>query len=311
MLKEIMLASAISFAPNNFPQVNLDNVGNEIEIDFMSFDIGSFSKLFIDLNTGYMFSCNLDYKGSDDNIISYQVHDKTDYSTCDFYKYGDYLQSGLREMGYNSNSDISNLYFFCDGPVLTFDGNISDNVAIPCFLAVPGEDDSTLWQISETNSLLLGEEYFSLEFGDFYSNDIITSDHLFLVLDIDDIVFSSINDRLIFASLFVRYVSFYISDDNDSTSNALTFSEFVYQDEDNLRTLLNELIIENQDIRQENEYLNSKHALTNIFDIVRGAFNGVINFLEIELMPNLTIGTIIFIPVVIGVIFFILKALVL
>lgn len=62
---------------------------------------------------------------------------------------------------------------------------------------------------------------------------------------------------------------------------------------------------------QENEELNSKHSLSNVFEIVRASFDGVINFLEVEIMPNITIGTLMFIPVVLGVIFFILKALVL
>lgn len=314
MIKEIMLASALTIAPNIYPQVNLDYVGNEIEIDFMSFDIGSFSQLVININTGYMFCCNLDYIGSDDNVISWQVHDKTDYATCDFYNYGDYLQAGLREMGYNSNSDISNLYFFCDGPIITFDGTTSVSIDIPCFLASPGEDDSVLLQTSETSSLILDGEYFEFEFGDFYSNDIITSDNLFLVLDINDIVFSSANDRLIFASLFVRYVSFYISDDNDTSSNALTFSEFVYQDETNLREFSNKLIQRNeeldkinQELIRENEELRGK-AITGITfgSVIKIISDNAAALLKTEILPNFTIGNIIFIPVIfslIGIIF--------
>lgn len=317
MIKEIMLASALTLAQPPYPHFyNVNNDYGKCYLDFGSIDYQHYNSYIINLNNGTTEISNLSY------VVDGGYYQKslntTTWVDSDINHLHDYLTWTFYDLYDDSLNNISHFFIEIDFESIVYNySGVDDEIVIDCYFAIPGEDDSTLFNISGTQSLIISPFY---NYAYIYAYDWLdvsywlTMDNSYLVLNTDTIEGNDGNsvdfDSI---TLFFNYsnigLGYWVNDDAFYLYG--TYSNFIYNNMYDWLDYALELEEVNSELRQENEELNSRHALTNVFEIVRGAFDGVVNFLEIELMPNLTIGTIIFIPVVIGVIFFILKALVL
>lgn len=318
MIKEIMLASSVlTNSLNSSYFYNLDSFGNKIQFSVEESYFDDYGEYYIlyNLSNGTTQICNCVINGdSYEYDVNLTIEGSTTPLISDYYIYNCHDKLGFLD-GLPRFTDESYFmfggYFFLGG--VNFEDIDNEYANMSYELVLKDSREEMLLILSDKDRLDLTSpysyQYFqfdNLMSGTFSVNE-SPSDYC-LLFQIREL-YSVLNSYLTFEfSLdFTTYEFYYSLANGYSESFGNHWSDFIYSNVSNYE----EIVERNNDLIAENNRLNSEHVFSNIFELVRGAINGVVDFMSIEIMPNLTIGSLFFIPVVIGVIWFILKALVL
>lgn len=319
MLNELILAMALTSTQPiaDISYYNLNNDYGNISINLTNYDAQDNNALIINLDTGDVVAAHLSIGDAAEH--TYTIDYSQIWTHSEIHHLSDYIQwfyhDSQESIGFDWNGFNLDFPFT---PVMY--NSLWSEIYLECFFAVPTRVPGIIQDVSGYSEIQIDfDTGRSMLFNEDWYDPIsfISLDTSYLVIKTNEI-FDGNNNKITPSKLdlFVKYSDIGIR--NDAVDIYGSYTDFIYGNLEELLdtidnlTLENERLTENNEfLRAENDSLNSKHALSNVFDIIRASFNGIVDFLEIELLPNLTIGTIIFIPVVIGVIFFILKALVL
>lgn len=336
MLKEMLLASSVIFNSSNI--YNLDNNYVKFSAEISHIDTQSNPVTFvIDLNSGNYYTCFLNITDEEPFtfLTANNIQNQNNNGALNLSSFINYIYSSF---GFNSQTIITYsymdiLYDFDINSLVLNDSVYNRQLYMSATLGTPvPSTPNTFYQVCDWwEGDYIEEEYThttqSLMFNNFIGHSL--DNDLYLIL--------SFHNLYVQPNYPVRFSMNFSFDDlyleledvngfyRDTNALENLYTNFIYDNYYKLQGAYDNLNYDfiqlegdydlvrhiNDELLAENDRLNSKHALSNTFDIIRSSFNGIVDFLEIELMPNLTIGTIVFIPVVIGVIFFILKALVL
>ena len=345
MLKDIILASALTLSQPPLPHFyDINNVYNRFVLNLYDFDYQHYNSYVLNLNDGTSFIGNT-YR-YENNV--YQITNTTMWTEHELLDFHNYLSWVYTNSNKDLDFDTFSLELDFNGWINNFVGS-DDEIVIPCSFMISSGDNDTYIDVSGTQELRLssrdGYAYiYADDWLDAYSW--LTADNSYLVLNVDNMEGDNGgNVEFSGATYFTSYTSVYIGDDTIGYLYG-SYEDFIYQNVNNwveygedLRYEYNYLLREanelleanedlllekselieenekleriNQDLILKNDQLNSKYAFNGIFDLLSNGLNAVNNFLSFEIAPNINVGMVIFIPIVVGVVLFILKVLVL
>lgn len=332
MIKEIMLASALTF--NSSQVYDINNSFTQYLGSISASDLNSgVNTLIIDLNSGDSFICNL--TSFEDGALTllegnYVQPLNNDLGPLNLSHFINYLYSCF---GFNSDTIWTNSYmemvfdFDLDGLVL--DGNMNNNCYYTATLGcVAPHGPNTFYQLCSWYKGSNFDAYnihstHSVEFDSFIRES-FTSD-LYLILTFHNMYISQYDIVNLTLNFSYEFLYFEIqgplgmwrmtSDLENRYTNFIYDSYYKLQEEyedlqydyvqlegdyDAVRQINNELFA-------ENERLNSKFVFNNTFDLLGKAVESVSSFLNIQIAPNLSIGMLVTIPIVVAVALFVLK----